>query len=92
MVSQVPYRPPTIDNIRIVVECFYHFLIQSYIWTLDENNRLEQGTPMEEPQDLRSLILNGFVQTAQADLLCDKGLDEQGDAMADAAFYNLIRR
>ena len=47
---------------------------------------------MEEPQDLRSLILNGFVQTAQADLLCDKGLDEQGDAMADAAFYNLIRR
>lgn len=92
MVSQVPYRPPTIDNIRIVVECFYHFLIQSYVWTLDENDRLEQGTPIEEPHDSRLLVWNGFSQTAQADLLCDKGLDEQGNAMADAGFYSLVRR
>lgn len=91
MVSQVPYWPPTIDNIRIVVECFYRFLIQSYIWTLDKNDRLEQGIPMEESEILKSLIEDVLTQTGRADILCDKGLDEQGDAMAEAAFYGLIR-
>lgn len=91
MVSQVPYRPPTIDNIRIVVECFYHFLIQSYICALDEDDWLKQGTLIEEVRRTRSLVLNEFAHTAQADFLCDEGLDQQGDAMADAAFYSLVR-